>query len=307
MTARAPLYLLLLALGAGWGVTVPLAKIALEGGFRQIGMIFWSALLGVLVLGAVTLLRGKGLPLGRAQLWRYVAVALLGTVLPNAASFTATAHLPAGVVAILISMVPMFAFPMALALGIDGFGLGRISGLCLGLAAVALISGPDAALPAGATLAFVPVALIGPVLYAMEGNMVARWGMAGLDPIQLLFGACLVSVALTGPMALALGQMAVPDPREGSAGLSVIAMGLINSVVYAGYVWLVGRAGAVFAAQVAYTVTGGGVLWSMALLGEVYSPWVWAALGLMLAGLFLVQPRGNGALVRPAPVAHDAP
>lgn len=307
MTARAPLYLVLLVLGAGWGLTVPLAKVALEGGFRQIGLIFWSALLGGFVLGALMLIRGKGLPLGRAQLWRYVAVALLGTVLPNAASFTATAHLPAGIVAILISMVPMFAFPMALALRIDGFGPARLLGLCLGLAAVALIAGPDAALPEGAALAFVPVALIGPVLYAMEGNMVAKWGMAGLDPIQLLFGTCVVSVALSGPMALALGHTAVPDPRTGPAALSVIAMGLINSVVYAGYVWLVGRAGAVFAAQVAYTVTGGGVLWSMALLREVYSPWVWAALGLMLAGLFLVQPRGNTALVPPAPLAHDVP
>jgi hypothetical protein len=29
----------------------------------------------------------------------------------------------------------------------------------------------------------------------------------------------------------------------------------------------------------------------MALLGESYSGWVWAALGLMMLGLFLVQPR----------------
>jgi drug/metabolite transporter (DMT)-like permease len=39
-------------------------------------------------------------------------------------------------------------------------------------------------------------------------------------------------------------------------------------VVYAGYVWLVGRAGAVFAAQVAYLVTLFGVFWAMLILGE---------------------------------------
>ena len=55
--------------------------------------------------------------------------------------------------------------------------------------------------------------------------------------------------------------------------------------------WLVGRAGAVFGGQVAYLVTGFGVVWSMLLLGERYSGWVWAALALMLAGLALVQPR----------------
>jgi drug/metabolite transporter (DMT)-like permease len=62
-------------------------------------------------------------------------------------------------------------------------------------------------------------------------------------------------------------------------------------MVYSAYVWLVGRAGSVFAAQVSYLVTGFGVLWSMALLGERYSGYVWAALALMFAGLALVQPR----------------
>ena len=61
--------------------------------------------------------------------------------------------------------------------------------------------------------------------------------------------------------------------------------------MYAGYVWLAARAGAVFATQVAYVVTGSGVLWAMLLLGERFSGWVWAALVVMLLGLFLVQPR----------------
>ena len=62
-------------------------------------------------------------------------------------------------------------------------------------------------------------------------------------------------------------------------------------VAYTGYIWLVGRAGAVFASQVAYVVTLGGVLLSALFLGERYSAWVWSALALMIAGLALVQPR----------------
>jgi drug/metabolite transporter (DMT)-like permease len=38
-------------------------------------------------------------------------------------------------------------------------------------------------------------------------------------------------------------------------------------------------------------VTGFGVLWSILFLGERYSGWLWAALALMLLGLFFVQPR----------------
>ena len=61
---------------------------------------------------------------------------------------------------------------------------------------------------------------------------------------------------------------------------------------------MVARAGAVFAAQVAYLVTGFGILWAMLLLAERYSGWVWLALGLMFAGLFLVQPRARAVVPR---------
>jgi drug/metabolite transporter (DMT)-like permease len=47
----------------------------------------------------------------------------------------------------------------------------------------------------------------------------------------------------------------------------------------------------VFTAQVSYLVTIFGVIWAMILLREGYSGGIWAALALMLSGLFLVQPR----------------
>ena len=56
---------------------------------------------------------------------------------------------------------------------------------------------------------------------------------------------------------------------------------------------MVGRAGAVFSSQVSYLVTGFGVFWAMLLLGEGYLPYIWAALGMILFGLFLVQPKAN--------------
>ena len=98
------------------------------------------------------------------------------------------------------------------------------------------------------------------------------------------------------PLALTSGQFIDPRPPWGVPDLAVAASGLIHAVVYSGYVWIVGRAGAVFAAQVSYLVTGFGVVWAMALLGESYSGWVWLAMAMMFAGLFLVQPRPRTAI-----------
>ena len=72
-----------------------------------------------------------------------------------------------------------------------------------------------------------------------------------------------------------------------------MASAVIHGLVYTGYVWIIGRAGAVFAAQVSYLVMGFGVVWAMLFLGERYSLWVWAAFAVMLIGLALVQPRAR--------------
>ncbi len=150
------------------------------------------------------------------------------------------------------------------------------------------------------------MALIAPAFYGLEGNVVARYGTAGLDPIQLLCGASIVGAGIALPLALLSGQWIDPRPPWGAPDVALILSSGIHALVYSAYVWLVGRAGAVFAAQVAYLVTGFGVLWAMALLGERYSGWVWSAMAVMFAGLFLVQPRPKPALVPPAPSRQDA-
>lgn len=307
MTDRRRLVALLVLLGAGWGATQPLAKIAVSGDYRQFGIIFWQSVIGTVLLGAMMRARGRRLPAAPRHLRLYVLIAFLGTLLPNAASYAAAVHLPAGILSILLSLVPIFAFPIALGLGNDRFSWIRLGGLVLGVLGVVLIVGPDASLPDPAMLAFVPLALIAPAFYGLEGNVVAKWGIADLDPIQLLCGASIVAALISAPAALLLGQWITPWPPYGITDLAVAASSTVNAAVYAGYVWLVGRAGSVFAAQVSYLVTGFGVFWAKLMLAESYSGWVWAAMALMFAGLFLVQPRPNSMLVPPPAPDKDTP
>ncbi|MDE3122129.1 MAG: DMT family transporter [Paracoccaceae bacterium] len=284
-------YLLLLMLGAGWGLTQPMTKIAVSTGFRPFGLIVWQLTISALVLGGLMLATGRRPP-QTLRGWRMCAViALVGTVIPNSASYLAARHLPSGILSIMLSMVPMLAFPLALAMGNDRFAPLRLLGLVCGLGGVALIALPGSSLPQPGMAAWFPVALIGPAFYAVEANVVATWGTGGNDPIQLLFGASLVGLVFAVPMALASGQWIDPSPPWGAPVHALMVSATVSPLVYAGYVWLIGKAGSVFAAQVSYLVTGTGVLWAMAILGERYSGWVWAAMALMLAGLALVRPR----------------
>lgn len=301
----------LLALGAGWGLSATLSKIAVSTGHRPFGLLMWQTVIGASVLGAILLTRGRRVRFGRAQIATCLLISLAGSVLSGIAYYSAVTHLPVGIVVILLSLMPMIAFPMALALGVERFGAWRLVGLALGLVGVALIALPDASLPERAALAWVPVALVAPLLYAAEGVGIARWGTAGLDPFETLFGANVIGVALSVPLALGTGQMVDPRMAWGAPEWAILGAATINAFVYSGYVWLVARAGAAFAAQCSYLVTGFGVLWAMAILGERYGASVWAALAAMLAGLALVQPRPAPpdplADPPPEPLPADAP
>jgi drug/metabolite transporter (DMT)-like permease len=280
----------LVLIAAIWALTFPLTKIAVIGGYRNFGIIFWSSAIGVIVLGALVRMRGMNLPYHSAALVRYLFVAFFGTVLPSAASYTAAEHLPAGVIAVCMPMIPLLSIPLAISLGLDSATPRRLLGLTLGVLGVLMITLPDASLPDSSQAVYVLLVLLAVLCYAIEGAGLGRFGRAGLDPVQLLLGASILSTMVSTPIALATGTFITPVVPFGVADYAVLLSGLANTIAYVGYVWMVGRGGAVFASQVAYVVTGFGVLWSMALLGESYSIWIWGAFIVIIAGLFLTQP-----------------
>ena len=278
-------------IGAAWGITQPFSKIAVSEGYRHFGLIFWQFVIAVIILGVINLRQGGRLPLGARQIRVYVIIAVIGTLLPNAAGYEAARHLPAGILSILISTVPMIAFPIALAMGNDRFSWRRLAGLCVGLAGVILIVAPETSLPDRAALVFVPVALIASLFYAIEGNLVAKWGDVGADAIQILLGASLIGIVLAVPLALITNSWITPQFPLKLPDYALMASSVFHALAYAGYVWLIARVGPTFTAQVGYMVTGFGILWAMLLLGESYSGWIWAALALIMVGVTLVKPR----------------
>lgn len=281
----------LVLIGAAWGATQPLAKVAVSEGYQPLGIMVWqTASLGAL-LGALSLLRGRRIPVDAASLKLYAVIAAVGSVLPGITSYSAAVHLPSGVLSILLSSVPMWAFPLALIMGLERFRARRLAGLSLGLIGVALLVLPDSGLPRDIAPVWIGVALLSSMFYAIEGNYIAKYGTEGLDPFQVLAGASILGLVACLPLALLTGQAFWPQAGLGAPDRAILASSLLHAGAYSGYIWLVGLAGAVFAVQVSYLVTLFGVTWAILFLGEGYSAWFWTALVVMLAGLALVQPR----------------
>lgn len=285
------LYGLLLLGGSLWGLTIPVTKISVSSGYQPFGLIFWQLALSVFILAGMILLRGKSLVWPRRMTGYLVTIGLIGTLVPNTFSYAAAAQLPGGVMAIVIAMVPMFSLPIAIALGRERMNPMRMSGVMMGAVAVILLIAPREGLSNDIKVVFVLIALIAPFCYGIEGNYVASRGTGPLDPVQLLFGASLCGLVIIAPLTWMSGQFISPAVAWGAPEWAIVANACLHACAYALYLWLVGRGGAVFASQVSYIVTGTGVLWSIALLSEAYSGWIWSALLLMMTGLALVQPR----------------
>src|SRR4028118_320679 len=110
LRARRLLYVaVLVACGVSWGSTQSLGKLAVSTGHGAWGLIFWQFVIGSAVMGAAALLRGRRLVVTRRSLVFAVVVALTGTLLPSTTFYLAVAHLPAGIMSLLISTVPLAA------------------------------------------------------------------------------------------------------------------------------------------------------------------------------------------------------
>lgn len=283
--------LVLLVSGATWGLTLPLIRVAVSTGHRPLGILLAQKLIMAAVCAALLAFLRLPPPKARGQLGLFAGVAFFGAVLPGYFTFLTAAWMPAGVRSILIAIVPMFTLPIALALGFERPDLRRALGVVLGAAAIVMIALPGGGIAAPVGIGVLALALVSPLSYGVEANFLAWRGSDGLHPFQLLLGASVVGAAATLPLAWATGQLLDLSGRWGAPEYAIFASGVLNALAYAGYVWLVGHAGSLFASQIAYLVTAFGVGWSMLLLGETYPATVWAAFALMLAGVALVQPR----------------
>ncbi len=291
-TAHRPalLWLALIVIGIGWGVTGPLSKLAISTGNHPIGVAFWETAIGAAVLTAVMLARGRRLPLDRRHLVFFLVCGLLGTALPNSLSYTAYRHLPIGVMSIIIALVPMATLLLALPLGIERPDPRRLFGLGLGVVAVGLIVLPQASLPEPGQAAWVALPVIVSLAYAAENIYIATARPPGCGALTVICGLSWGALILLAPAVVA-AEAWVDITRLGPPEQAVFAISALHMGAYFGFVWLIGQAGPVFASQVGYVVTGSGVILGMIVYAERHSPWIWAALALMFAGLALVKPK----------------
>jgi drug/metabolite transporter (DMT)-like permease len=286
---------LLVAAGISWGSTVVMAKVATAGGHHPLGLALWQALILVLLLGGRQLVVRTRLPLSPRHLVFYAVCGLLGAAVPHTASFYAARELPAGVLAIVLATSPIMTAAIAMALRTERASALRVAGLLLGLSGIVLLVAPEASLPGSGASLWILVAAVAPLSFASEDNVIDRRMPKDCDALSALLGFSIAASVMLLPVVWASGTNLDLWRPWGLAEGAIVLMAVAHLFAYGTLIWLIGRAGPVFASQIGYVTTLSGVAWGMLLLGERHSAWVWAALALLLLGITLVKPRDDTA------------
>jgi len=296
---RAWAWLILLGTGVVWGLTFSLAKIAADGGGHPLGINYWESLIGAVCLITLNLATGKKLPLGRASIRFYITCGLLGSVIPGVLYFYAASRVSPGVLSITVATVPLMTFAAAAGLGIEKFRAGRVLGVVFGAISIALLVGPEESLPDRSVVVWVFAALLASVCYSAENLVVALRMPSGVSAYTVVAGLFIAATAIMTPMVIWTGTFVPLVWPWGAPEWAIVAMALISVTAYSLFIFLIVRAGPVFASQAAYVVTFSGVFWGIVIFGERHSVWIWGSLAVMLMALALVTPR--------VPTSPDAP
>lgn len=312
------MYIMALASGLIWGLTFSLARIATEAGKAPLGLAWWQAFGGGLVLLVYCLLKSEFSRPGsrRPTFSQYLVVGTAGNVIPGTLLFYAAIYVPAGVLAITIAIVPMLTYASGTALSLEPLSWRRFGGVLLGFLAILLIMLPNGVSGLLAeqsvsvftsTRFWIAAALFACCFYTVENLYVDAIIPADASIPTLLSGGMLLAATLLLPLVILAGDFVTLSLPFDLVDWSIIAMMFVSSIAYLMYLLLIKMAGAVFASMSGYVVTLSGVFWGMIIFSEAHSLLIWFALALMLLGMAFVTPRKSGSGTEKPTTADDEP
>ena len=284
---------MLFVLGVSFALAVSLNRFAADGGVPFVPYVFWQSLGGgaALMLMAAALRRLPPIDLPHVRI--FLSTGALNLAFPYMLLAYLAPKVPASLLTLGLSLVPVMIYALALALRQDRFHPFRFGGILLGLAGILVVLLPQASLPAPGMAGWVALGLLPSLSYAVNAVLVARWRPQRTGSLPLAGGMmlasagyCLIAMAATGEW------WAFGGPFGIGHGATIAAMAN-NCVSFYLVFEVIRRAGPVIFSTVNYIATLSGMGFGMWFFGDAPSAYIWGAVVLMFAGLFLVTTTGR--------------
>lgn len=253
--------------------------------------------LAAVMLIAIARAKGHRLPFTLRAWATFTFVGILGNAVPFTLIAWGELVVDSGLAAILMGVMPVATALLAHAFVRDESLTGRrAAGVLFGFSGTVLLVGVSALTGLGAQAAAQLAVVGGALCYAVTTVFIRRF--ANLPDVVMAAGAL-----TTGALAMLPLAFLFESPLSVSPSLASMAAVAVLGIVSTGfaaliYFYLIRTVGAAIFSQVNFLTPAIGVAFGMIFLGELPGADAWAALALIVCGVWLVTRRNRAARER---------
>ena len=294
-------YALLVALALVWGGSFMFIKI----GVATIPPVTLTALrmiTGAVVLIVAALMAGQSLPRGRAVWGSIALVALFGNALPFSLIGWGEEVIDSGLAAILMAGMPLFTLVCAhFATDDEKMNRRKLIGVLFGLAGLIVLIGPGKLSQLGEDAVRQLAVAAASLCYGINALFIRR--IKGVPAKALAAGVMIASIPMIVPMAFVMEQPLQLEPTGASLTAGIVLGVFQTALATLMMLTLIRRQGATFFSQINFIVPLAGVVYGVIFLAERPQPSAFAALALILIGIYIVRTGGMGVVSADAPLS----
>jgi drug/metabolite transporter (DMT)-like permease len=290
---------MLLALATVWGGSFFFNEVAVRD-LPVLSVVVGRVALAALILMAILRLRGERLPRGRRIWIAFACMGLMNNALPFSLIVWGQQHIASGVASILNAATPLFTVLLAHVLTRDErMTGGKITGVLIGLAGVAVMIGVGALRDLGVHVAAQLMCLMAAVSYALAGIFGRRFRGMGVSPMATATGQVIASSLILLPLALIVDRpWGLAPPGIAAIGALIGVATLSTALAYTLYFRILATAGATNLLLVTFLVPASAILLGTLILGEVLLVRHMMGMALIGAGLAAIDGRPWRMLTR---------
>lgn len=283
---------MLLILSVVWGGSFFFNRVAVQE-LPVFTVVVSRVALAAIILTAILRLRGERLPRSGRVWAAFFGMGFLNNAVPFLLIVWGQQFIASGVASILNASTPLFTVLFAHFLTTDEkLSGGRLAGVLIGFAGVAVMIGPDAFRALGSNLAAQLACLGAAVSYAFAGIFGRRFRAMGVTPITTAAGQVIASSTMLLPVMLVVDRpWTLPLPSVAALAALVALAAVSTAFAYVLFFRILSTAGATNIVLVTFLVPVSAILLGVAFLGERLRPEHLAGMALIGAGLAAIDGR----------------
>ncbi len=286
-----PIFILIFT-GINWGPSFSIAKIVTNFQVHPFGITFWQSFVACIILFVFILYDAKKhLFINFKLIFLYFQLSLIGLTIPSILFFYGAAHLPAGILSITVTLVPMLTYAIGYLIGQEVFSFNRLIGVILGIISILIIVLPEQNLPEPNQVFWVIVTCFCSLCYAFQAVLISAKFNQKDSPIAMAFWLNFFSSIILLPIVIKFDYFIPLKLPFSLLEYSLLSLGIIEAICFSLLMYLIVRSGPLFASQVGYLVTLSGIIWGIIIFDEVLSISIWVAVLLLFIGIYLVKPK----------------